>query len=256
MKMMNYESQLLQCTQLKEKLDGLRPFAPDALKQLKAYYRVNLTYTSNAIEGSTLTEIETKVVLEDGITIGGKPMKDHLAAVGHAKAYDHLYTLLEQPTVTEADILALHQLVALDDTDALPGQYRSKGVIITGSEFTPPPASDVPALMTTFINQKLQNWQKQKHPVESAALAHLELAHIHPFQDGNGRTARLLMNLLLMKSGYAITIIPPVVRQDYIATLDKAHLSGDSEAFINFMSNMAAEGLKNQLRLINALNAD
>jgi len=253
MKMMKYESQLLQCTQLKEQLDGLRPFAPDAMKQLKAYYRVNLTYTSNAIEGSTLTEIETKVVLEDGITIGGKPMKDHLAAVGHAKAYDHLYALLDQPTVSEEDLLALHQLVTLDDTGALPGQYRSKGVIITGSEFIPPKASEVVKLMQGFMTEKLPSWQEQKHPVEAAALTHLELVHIHPFQDGNGRTARLLMNLLLMKNGYAITIIPPVVRQDYIAALDTAHLTGDSQPFLNFISNMAYESLKDMLRLATAL---
>jgi len=251
--MMDYDNRLKQCEDLQQELDGFRPLDPSITNELKRYYRVGLTYTSNALEGNTLTESETKVVLEDGITIGGKPLKDHLEALGHAKAYDYLYELLEKSEITEPDILELHRLVVYDIQDAYPGAYRPRPVIITGTEFIPPAPKDVPHLMTHFLAQQLPVWQKTKHPIEVAALAHLELVHIHPFMDGNGRTARLLLNLLLLKSGYTQTIIPPVVRADYIATLDIAHTQGNKQPFLNFISHMVNESLKDVLRIVRKL---
>jgi Fic family protein len=225
------------------------------LKQLRAYYRVGLTYSSNAIEGNTLTESETKVVLEDGITIGGKPMKHHLEAIGHSKAYDLIYTLVDKPEITETDLLSLHKLVVEGIEGTEPGQYRIKPVIITGTEYVPPKPSDVPAQMHTFIADLLPMWQRDEHPVHVAALAHLELVTIHPFLDGNGRTARLLMNLLFLKAGYGITIIPPVVRADYMACLRSFQESQDKTPFLNFISNMVYESSKDLLRLLKHLNA-
>jgi Fic family protein len=253
---MDYESKISACETLKAEIDAFRPFDAHTLDQLRKYYRVGLTYTSNAIEGNTLTESETKVVLEDGITIGGKPMKDHLEAIGHAKAYDLIYTLIQNPSVTEADLLSLHKLVVegiegIEGTE--PGQYRSKPVIITGTEYLPPKPSDVPEQMHTFIADLLPKWQRNEHPIHVAALAHLELVTIHPFLDGNGRTARLLMNLLLLETGYGITIIPPVVRADYMACLRSFQESQDKTPFLNFISNMVYESSKDLLRLLKYL---
>lgn len=134
---MNTDSRITDCEALKAEIDSYRPLDEYTLNQLKAYYRVGLTYANNALEGNTLTETETKVVLEDGITIGGKPMKDHLEAIGHAKAYDLLYDLIQNPSVTEADLLALHRLVVEGIDGTKPGQYRSKPVIITGTAYVP-----------------------------------------------------------------------------------------------------------------------
>jgi Fic family protein len=251
---MDYESKISACETLKAEIDAFRPFDAHTLDQLRKYYRVGLTYTSNAIEGNTLTESETKVVLEDGITIGGKPMKDHLEALGHAKAYDLLYTLIQNPRVIEADILSLHRFVVEGIEGTEPGQYRSKPVIITGSAYMPPQPADVPKLMQAFMESKLPQWLETEHPVHVAALAHLELVNIHPFIDGNGRTARLLMNLLLMKAGYPITIIPPVLRQDYINSLDIAHTQGNREPFLNFISNVVYESAQDFLRLLKHLS--
>jgi Fic family protein len=252
--MVDYESRLEQCEALKRELDGLHPIDAHITHELKRYFRVSLTYTSNALEGNTLTESETKVVLEDGITIGGKPLKDHLEAIGHAKAYDYIYELLEKPQITEQDLFELHRLVVYEMEGALPGEYRPRPVIITGTEFIPPAPKEVPSLMAQFMSEKLPQWQSSRHPAEAAALAHLELVSIHPFMDGNGRTARLLMNLLLLKSGYSQTIIPPVVRADYITTLDIAHIQGNVQPFLNFISQMINESLKDVLRIVRRLS--
>jgi Fic family protein len=255
---MHYESRITDCESLKVEIDGYRPLDEHTLSQLRAYYRVGLTYASNAMEGNTLTETETKVVLEDGMTIGGKPMKDHLEAIGHAKAYDLLYELIQNPEVTELDLLALQRLV-VDDIDGLspdslePGQYRSKSVIITGTSYVPPQAIHVPEQMKVFLEEKLPQWLASEHPIHVAALAHLELVTIHPFLDGNGRTARLLMNLLLMKAGYPITLIPPVLRADYMACLRSFQEQQDRMPFLNFISNVTYESCKDFIRLLKHL---
>jgi Fic family protein len=251
---MNYDSRITDCEALKAEVDSYRPLDAHTLSQLRAYYRVGLTYASNALEGNTLTETETKVVLEDGITIGGKPMKDHLEAIGHAKAYDLMYDLLEKPEVTETDLLALHRLVVEGIEDTEPGQYRSKQVIITGTSYVPPQAADVPGQIKAFIEEQLPQWQEHEHSIHVAALAHLELVTIHPFVDGNGRTARLLMNLLLMKAGYPITLIPPILRTDYMACLRSFQESQDKTPFLNFISNVVVESSKDFLRLLKHLN--
>lgn len=251
---MHYDSRIKDCEALKAEIDAYRPMAEHTLNQLRAYYRVGLTYASNALEGNTLTETETKVVLEDGITIGGKPMKDHLEAIGHAKAYDHLYDLIPHPGLTVADLLALHRLVVEGIEGTEPGQYRSKQVIITGTSYVPPQAADVPEQMKVFIDNKLPQWQETEHPIHVTALAHLELVTIHPFLDGNGRTARLLMNLLLMKAGYPVTLIPPILRTDYMASLRSFQESQDKTPFLNFISNVVYESSKDLLRLLKHLH--
>ena len=250
---MNCENRIKEIDGLKKEIDKHRPLSQKALEQLKGYYRVGLTYSSNALEGNSLTETETKVVIEDGITIGGKPLNDHYEAMGHSEAFTLLYKLAKKKTITEKDILDLHHLFyyRIDETRA--GKYRKEKVIITGSSFVPPHPSKIVGMMKKFI-AAIPKYRKKCHPVEFAALLHKELVTIHPFTDGNGRTARLLMNLALLQTGYTITIIPPVVRSEYINAIKKAQTGAkDNHPFINFISSMVYESMKDYKRLLNAL---
>ena len=237
---------------LQKEINEYRPLSRHALKQLKEYYRIGLTYSSNALEGNSLTETETKIVLEEGITIGGKPLKDHFEAMGHSEAYDYLYKLFRKKIITEENILELHKLFyyRIDKKNA--GVYRKVPVIITGVDFKFPPPSKIKPLMQEFLKE-IPLLRKKYHPVEHSALLHLGLAHIHPFVDGNGRAARLLMNLALLQSGYVITIIPPVLRREYLDSL-KASNRGDTKPFINLIAAMVYESQKDYLRILETLN--
>ncbi len=250
---MPYENMIKKADALKKRIDKHRPFDEHTLKQLKEYYRVGLTYSSNALEGNSLTETETKIVLEDGLTIGGKPMRDHYEAMGHSEAYDLVYRLATNKAITEKDILELHRLFyyRIDESNA--GQYRKVKVIITGTDFVPPAPAKIPALMKKFVTD-IPRLRKKYHPVEYAALLHKELVTIHPFVDGNGRAARLLMNLALLQSGYVIAIIPPILRNEYINAIKKTQTVPQTDApFINFISAMVYESMRDYLRLLKAL---
>lgn len=250
---MIYENRISQIDELKKQIDKHHPLSQEKLTKLKEFYRVGLTYASNALEGNSLTETETKVVIEDGITIGGKPLKDHYEAIGHSEAVDLLYKLSKTKKITEKDIGQLHRLFYYRIDAESAGQYRTVKVLITGTEFTPPFPSKVPALMRKFAAQ-LTTQRKKLHPVEFAAWAHTELVTIHPFKDGNGRTARLLMNLALLQSGYCVTIIPPVVRSEYINALKKAQIPPRTDKpFLNFISTMIYESMNDFILLLNVL---
>lgn len=231
---------------LQEEINSYRPLDRDLLKQIREYYRIGLTYTSNALEGNTLTESETKVVLEEGITIGGKPIKDHFEAVGHAEAYDFLFTLYQKKSLQEKDIKHLHKLIYYRIDDKRAGEYRENKAVITGSKYPLPKPADLAGLMKKLI-PRISQLRKEKHPVEAAAILHKEFVFIHPFVDGNGRVARLLMNLFLLQEGYLIAIIPPVVRREYIDCLEGAHQSDKN--FVHFIARMARETQKDYLRL-------
>ncbi len=250
---MQYENRIKEVDSLKKEIDKHRPLQPEVLAQLKEYYRIGLTYSSNALEGNSLTETETKVVLEDGITIGGKPVRDHSEALGHSEAYSKLYDCVKDKKITEEQVCEFHRLFyhRMDQEQA--GIYRKENVIITGSEFIPPGADKIESLMKEFLND-LVALRQSSHPVEFAARLHLKFVSIHPFIDGNGRTARLLMNLSLMQDGYAITIIPPVVRADYIQAIKAAQVGAREEvSFINFISTMVFESMNDYRRLIKSL---
>lgn len=248
---MQFKNRIAEADQLKADINAKRPFSAHAVKELKAYYRVGLTWTSNALEGNSLTETETKVVLEDGVTIGGKPLKDHLEAVGHAEAFDFLYTLAKRLEIKEKNILDLHRLFYTRIDPGNAGRYRKVGVLLTGSKLKLPKPKEIKSLMKSFLEDATER-RSGLHPIEFASLLHLGIAKIHPFIDGNGRTARLLMNLALLQSGYPITIIPPVVRAEYIAALRDGD-KGDDQPFINLISNMVVEGQRNLLRLLENL---
>lgn len=251
---MSYENKLNEIDELNSRVDAFRPLSGDLLKQIKEYFRIGLTYSSNALEGNTLTETETKVVLEDGLTIGGKPLKDHYEASGHSEAFDFIFDLAKKKTLTERDILTVHRLFyyRIDQENA--GVYRKVPVVITGTDFVPSMPARVPALMKTFI-AKIPAMRKKLHPVVFAAKLHEEIVNIHPFVDGNGRTARLIMNLALFRAGYSITVIPPVLRADYIAFVKRSQTGKkDDTDFVNFISCMVFESTKDYLRLLKRLN--
>ena len=251
---MNYENKLDSIDKLNKKIQNFRPISRDALRQIKEYFRIGLTYSSNAIEGNTLTETETKIVLEDGLTIAGKPLKDHYEASGHSEAFDFIYELTRGKTITGKDILGIHRLFyyRLDEDNA--GKYRKIPVVISGTDYLPPPPGKVPALMKKFIT-RIPAMREKFHPVVFAAKLHEELVNIHPFVDGNGRTARLLMNLALIQDGYPITIIPPVLRRDYIIFVGRCNSGNkDDTDFVNFVTCMVHESCKDYLRLLKHIN--
>jgi len=203
-----------------ESIRERRPLTAAEVKELDAYYKIGTTYSSNALEGNSLTLTETKVLLEDGITVGGKPIRDCYEATGHAKAYDFMLSVARSDDLvfTVDMICALHHQFynAIDNEQA--GRYRTHQVFITGTEYVPPTAEEVPTLMKEFAAE-LNTKKHTLHPVLFAAFIHRRLVDIHPFVDGNGRTARLLMNLVLVNKGYCVVSIPPIWRGEYISAL-------------------------------------
>jgi Fic family protein len=247
-----YLNKIKEIDELQKQINSHRPLKKKLRDNLKEYFKIGLTYTSNALEGNSLTETETKIVLEDGLTIGGKPLKDHLEAIGHSQAYDLLYKLAKNHEIKEKDILKLHKLFYYHIDIKNAGRYRKQQVFITGTEFIPPAPNQVPGFMKKFIDD-IPSMRQKFHPVEFAAFLHKELVSIHPFVDGNGRTARLVMNLALLQNGYVVTIIPPVLRSDYINMLKRAQVQPkDDKPFINFISTMVYESQKDYLRMINS----
>jgi len=245
---MTYHNRIADSDLLQEKINKQSSFSPNMLKQLKEYYRISFTYTSNALEGNSLTEVETKVVLEDGITIGGKPMRDHLEAVGHSHAYDLLYELVHEAKLTLEHITGLHKIFYQFIDPVQAGCYRTESIVVTGSEFAFPEPDALEQLMHDFVVDDAQQYKQEHHLVEYAAWLHGRFVTIHPFVDGNGRTARLLMNLVLMQAGYPIVLIPPIIRLDYLAATRAAN-NGDCALLINFISQMVLESQKDLIRL-------
>ncbi|WNY28760.1 hypothetical protein MmiEs2_09630 [Methanimicrococcus stummii] len=229
-----------------DQLLSFRPLPEETFKSLKDYYRVGLTYSSNALEGNSLTESETKIVIEDGLTIGGKPLREIYEAIGHAKAYDYLFPLAAQKELDENDILELHKLFygMIDSNQA--GIYRKVPVFISGSQYPVTPAENIHEEMKTFTEWFNQN-EHQLHPVEFAALVHKKFVFIHPFVDGNGRVARLLMNLVLLRNNYSIAIIPAILRSEYIRLLELAHTN--DEPLQEFIADRVIETQNDLLRL-------
>jgi Fic family protein len=206
-----------------KKLQSLRPLNPAQVHKLREQLQIEMTYNSNAIEGNSLTLRETYLVLQEGITIKGKPLKDHLEAKDHKEALDFLYDLVSRDhyTVSGHLIRELHQLVVRETEKEWAGRYRTGAVIIGGAEHIPPDAIDVPMHMDDLIRW-LKKAGKRLHPVECAALLHHKMVHIHPFFDGNGRTARLTMNIILMRAGFPLAIILKNDRQKYYRVLQMA----------------------------------
>lgn len=234
--------------ELNNKLNSKRPFSKEALKSLRNSINLEWTYNSNGIEGNTLTLRETQIVLE-GITVGGKTLREHLEVINHEKAIEYIEDLVkEKNPVTEWNIKNIHQLVLKEIDDKNAGKYRSENVAIMGATHTPPDHLIVPELMEKLI-LNYQKWNKY-HPIIKAALIHGELVKIHPFIDGNGRTSRLVMNLSLMNSGYLPVIIKKENRLEYYNALDKAHTTGDYTDFVKLVTNLEIEMINKYLNLL------
>ena len=231
----------------KKEIDKLRPFEGEMLEQLKAYYRIGLTWSSNALEGNTYTESETKVLLEDGLTVGGKPLRDTYEVLGHERAYNFMFTLFNNKEITEEDIITLHKLFYKDIEPEYAGKYRDMNVIITGSNYPVTDFNNIQKEMTNLIRW-IKEDRQHYHPVEFAALLHKKFVFIHPFKDGNGRVARLLMNIALIQEGYLLAIIPPILRNEYISLLEKAHKN--DKQFIEFIAERVKESQKEIMRLL------
>jgi Fic family protein len=216
----------------RRKLHALRKrIRPGGLEGLESSQRIDITYTSNAIEGNTLTAGETALVLEKGITVSGKPLKDHLEAIDHARALDWVLEIASQrdTPITEADIRNLHQLVVAQSSPDIAGRYADRPRFVNtnaGLHQFPAPVA-IPALMEAYCR-----WLAGARNTPATAFkAHRELVAIHPFTDGNGRTARLLMNLVLARAGYPPIAIRPEDRPIYIAAIETAQRGGGHAAF-------------------------
>ena len=233
---------------LKTELDSKRPIPKETLKSLKESINLEWTYNSNGIEGNTLTLRETQVVLE-GITIGGKSIKEHLEAINHERAIIYLEDLVkDNKPITEWNIKSIHQLIlkGIDDENA--GRYRRENVTIKGAVHIPPDYTKIPELMEKLI-LNYETWNKY-HPIIQAALLHGELVKIHPFVDVNGRTSRLIMNLDLMNHGYNPVIVKKENRLEYYEALDKAHTTGNYTDFVKLINKLEIEMLNKYLELL------
>src|SRR3989338_1801686 len=222
----------------KRLINQYRPLSPAIVSRLREQLVLEWTYNSNAIEGNSLTLKETQMVLQHGLTIGKKSMKDHLEAINHRDAIVFVEELaFNDNKITERNIKEIHSLVLKQIDSQYAGRYRDIQVRISGSSHTPPEAIQLPQLMEQFAKKRL--FYVEGHPVEQAALAHFDFVSIHPFVDGNGRTARLLMNLVLLKNGFPPAVILKNDRKKYYDALEKGH-RGKTDDFI-FVVGRAVE---------------
>ncbi|MBM3701166.1 MAG: helix-turn-helix domain-containing protein [Actinobacteria bacterium] len=224
-----------QLTIKKNKIDGFRPLPPELVRNLDAWFKIELTYTSNAIEGNTLTRAETALVVEKGLTVKGKSLREHLEAANHVEALEYVKTLIgkKRSEITEQDILNIHRFILNKIESDNAGRYRQNHARIAGSRVILPNPVKIPKLMQDFMDW-LENINPD-HVAKIASDAHYRLVSIHPFTDGNGRTLRLLMNLLLMQDGYPPAIIRKEDRLEYINSLEKAQTGGSLDDFYNLI---------------------
>jgi Fic family protein len=207
----------------KQVLQSSKPLPNIALNKIKESLSIEWTYNSNSIEGNSLSLRETQMVLQEGITIKGKSLREHFETHNHDKAIDYLFSIVNKDYVLRSmDILSLHGLVLRSIEDDFAGRLRNGGVRISGANFVPPNANKVSDLLDeliVFINTN----PLQLNDIELATVFHHKLVWIHPFFDGNGRTVRLVMNLLLMRCGFPPAIILKNDRKKYYEALNQAN---------------------------------
>lgn len=235
-------------------LKSMRPLNAAELKRLRDEFIIETTYNSNAIEGNTLTLRETALILQEGITIAEKPLRDHLDIIGFKDAFNYMVELAGQNTpLTEKVILDIHSLVLMNDAENR-GHYRKVPVQILGAVHTPPQ----PYLIRPELEQLLANysvWKEQKHIIEAVALLHLELEAIHPFIDGNGRTGRLLLNFELIKHGFLPVDIKFTDRRKYYNAFDSYHTKNKNpQAMIDLIANYEKAELERYLNILKMQN--
>ncbi len=232
--------------QMKAELDRRRPLTRGESKRLQDEFLVEFTYNSNAIEGNTLTMQETALVLE-GITIDKKSLKEHLEAVGHRDAFHYVLSLVsDKIPISERIIREIHSLVLIERPEDK-GVYRKIPVKIMGAHHEPPQ----PYLVQVQMEKSLLNLSHDKrHIIERAALFHLDFEGIHPFIDGNGRTGRLILNLMLMQAGYPPIDIKFTDRRQYYATFDRYYRDNDASPMVNMVGEYVKERLSQYLSIL------
>lgn len=183
-------------------------------------FRDSYIYNSSALEGNTSDTSVFIVLPEDKMTALTKPVIDSYNIDGHAKAYDYMFSLLntEEPEITEDVIKKFHYFIYYRNEQKQAGQYRNAKVHAVDMDYLPPNPEDLDHLMEHFINQ-MQSSKRLLHPIEYAALCHKRLMDIHPFEEGNGMVARLLMNFILINTGYGVAIITPDHQKEYLDSL-------------------------------------
>lgn len=232
----------------KKKLDSFKPFNSVIRKNIDDWLRIELTYNSNAIEGNTLTRIDTMLVVEKGITAKGKSLSEHQEAINHAKAFDYLLELVQKgiDRPLKQVVFDIHSIILDRINDNYKGRYRDVQVRIKESSVILPNPLKVPENMADFY-KKMAEASSLSAP-EKAIIAHFELVSIHPFIDGNGRTGRLLANYILMKNGFAPALIKKEERKVYIDSLEEYQILGKSEKYYAFMYRAIERGLNEYLR--------
>ena len=238
------------CDSLKKQWESLKPLNRLQLQKMEEYFNLNYTYESNRIEGNTLTLQETHLVINDGITVGGRSMREHLEAINHSEAVEYLTELVKNKTpFTERILKQIHYLIlkGIDRQNA--GVYRSIGVRISGSAHIPPEPFALARLMEEVFEYYDTN-RKLLHPVVLAAEMHERIVRIHPFVDGNGRTTRLVMNLILLQNGFPIANIKGDManRLNYYSALENAP-KDDKVAFHQLIADTVIQSLDEHIEL-------
>ena len=238
---------------LKEQLSTLRPLPEEALKKIQDALDIEYTYESNRIEGNTLTLQETALVVNEGVTISGKSMREHLEAINHTEAINYIKDIAKQDIeISERTIKEIHALIlhGIDRENA--GRYRTVPVMISGSTHMPPQPYLIEKQMEDFMLRFREMEEEKIHPVLVADYLHDELVRIHPFIDGNGRTSRLLMNLYLLRNGYVIITLKGNndAKINYYKALEKSHTEHLMEDFQQLVVEAEITALQKYLSIM------
>lgn len=244
---------LQECDNLKSRLSELRPLPAEALKKIEEAFAIEYTYESNRIEGNTLTLQETELVVNEGVTIAGKSMREHLEAINHAEAIDYIKDFAKSELeISERTIKEIHALVLHGINRENAGRYRTVPVMIAGSQYLPPQPYLIEKQMEDFILNFQQMEIQGVHPILIAAYLHDELVRIHPSIDGNGRTSRLLMNLYLLRKGYTLVSLKGSNDEKiaYYKALEASHTEKQPEVFQVFVAEAVRNSLKRYLSVL------
>lgn len=234
-------------------LQAMRPLPPDVAEELRHRYEVSLTHHSTAIEGNTLTQSETQIVIEKGVTIGGKSVIEHLEIIGHKEALDFVIELAsDQTPLGEREIREIHSLVMKGQANGDSGRYRTLEVKAAGTDYAYPSHFKVAELMAEFVEWLGSG--PDLHPIDLATETHVRFVTIHPFRDGNGRVGRLLLNLLLLRHGYPIAVLPVAKRAEYIGALESIQAGGSRDSLDELVRDAVARSFRETLET--ALSSD
>ena len=248
---------LQECDTLRAHLSAMRPLPAEALKKIEDALAIEYTYESNRIEGNTLTLQETELVVNEGVTIAGKSMREHLEAINHAEAIDYIKDFAHNGMeISERTIKEIHALVLHGINRENAGRYRSVPVLISGSRHIPPQPYLINKLMEDFMIRYREMEGEKVHPVLIATYLHDELVRIHPFIDGNGRTSRLLMNLYLLRNGYVIVNLKGSneAKLAYYTALEASHIEKHPEAFQKLVAGQEIASMHRYLSILGGMD--